>query len=263
MMHKTFQLLALLLTIGNLYGQQTMQSGVGMSAGINNAGTTFINTQNGASLMLEFTVGEVASNTFTNNHILTQGLLQPFTQNHSPLPVTGLQFLARRLNNSQVQLDWKTQQEIDNRGFGIERRRENESNFVQQGFVASKASGGNSTMPLQYVQLDTNAYTGRTYYRLKQEDLNGRFAYSVVRLVSGETTKTITLKAWPLPAKDFFVSTTGISKDVLQVFDAGGRLVKQINITENEVVGINGLAQGAYFLKLREQKDLVQKVVVQ
>ena len=60
------------------------------------------------------------------------------------LPVIGLEFDAKRINNNQVQLNWKTQQEFNNLGFSIERKKENENNFISRGFVNSLATGGNS-----------------------------------------------------------------------------------------------------------------------
>jgi hypothetical protein len=150
--------------------------------GVDNAGTTFI----AGNAMIEFTVGEAASITLNSaNNMLTQGILQPYSIGGT-LPITGLEFYAKRLNSTTVQLDWKTLQEINNKGFSIERKKENENNFAAMGFVNSNANGGNSSFPLQYQKLDNNNFTGNTYYRLKQEDFDGRSTYSVVRIVKGD-----------------------------------------------------------------------------
>lgn len=227
--------------------------------GIDNAGESQLH----GSILLESTLGEWMTTTRTgNNCMITQGILQPYPSIVA-LPVTGLAFYAKRISQQQVQLDWKTLQEVNNKGFRIERKTGNEANFSAVRFINSKALNGNSSLPLNYMQTDTNTFSGQTYYRLKQEDLNGAFVYSVIRVVNGEADKTVVLKAWPLPAKDFFVSASGIVKDVLLVFDASGRWVKQFAITDGEVVSVNGLAPGTYFLKLKEQKDVVQKVLVQ
>jgi hypothetical protein len=216
------------------------------------------------NVTFEFSLGEVATTTISNNHIITQGLLQPAGQStNAPLPVTALQFHTKRINAQHVQLDWKTVQEVNNKGFYIERRKEPENKFTAIRFINSKAINGNSNLPLNYVQVDTNAYAGNTYYRLKQEDFDGKSAYSVIRVITGSD-KTVTLKAWPIPAPvDFSVAVTGVQKDQLLIYDMSGKLVKQVTVTENEVTKITNLRAGTYIIKLKSEPGLLQKVIVQ
>lgn len=83
--------------------------------GLTNAGATLIS----GNIMVEFTTGEAASITLnTSGNILTQGLLQPYNSAAS-LPVTGLDLLARRTDGKTVLLQWKTLQEVNNKGFHI------------------------------------------------------------------------------------------------------------------------------------------------
>lgn len=230
-------------------------------SGTDNAGTTFI----AGNAMIEFTVGEAASLTLNGGgNMLTQGILQPYS-NGSILPITGFEFYAKRISNTQVQLDWKTIQEINNRGFNVERKKENETSFANMGFVNSNANGGNSSFPLQYQKLDNNNFAGNTYYRLKQEDFDGRATYSVVRIVKGDVSKQLTMQVWPVPAVGFFnVSVSGIHKpDMIQVIDMNGRLVKQYTIQNQTQQQVNGLPAGTYFIKLGSDKTVGQKVIVQ
>ncbi|WP_164972759.1 T9SS type A sorting domain-containing protein [Lacibacter luteus] len=265
-------------TPGTMYTQDFLQPDAGITSvlppfnnvvlntgsGIDNAGTTFINKN--AGILLEFTLGEMASKSYQQtNAIVTQGILQPYNNLEGPLPVVGLEFNAKRISNSNVQLDWKTVQEIDNKGFSIERKKENETKFAQLGFVPSAAANGNSSLPLNYMHIDTNSYAGKTYYRLKQEDIDGKFFYSVVRLVNGSNAKLVVLKAWPIPAVgNFNVVVQGIAKqETVQLFDVNGRLVKSVLVNDQIPVTINGLTPGTYILKLSSDGGLVQKVIVQ
>ncbi|MEN9548851.1 MAG: hypothetical protein RIR12_1442 [Bacteroidota bacterium] len=230
-------------------------------AGIDNAGTTFIN----GNSMLEFTLGEVASITHSSaNNVLTQGILQPLPVGVT-LPVTGLEFYTKRLNNTTVHLEWKTLQEINNRGFHIERKKEIEGDFADIGFVSSNALGGNSSLPLSYVKTDANAYTGNTYYRLKQEDIDGRITYSLIRIVKGDVSKQLTMQVWPVPsASSVNVLVGGLEKpDMLMVFDLSGKLIKQHIIQHNIQVQLNSLTPGTYILRLADTKDVAEKIVVQ
>ncbi len=181
-----------------------------------------------------------------------------------PLPVTGLEFNAKRINSNQVELTWKTKQEFNNKGFGIERKKENENGFTTTGFVNSLAPGGNSNVTLSYSKIDENNFSGITYYYLRQEDINGRFTYSVIRFVTGSIEKSMSLKIWPIPSQgDINVLLQGIEKDMLQVFDMNGRLVQQLPVLNNIQQKISGLTSGSYIIRLAAQSDLVQKIIIQ
>src|SRR5262249_38537027 len=153
----------------------------------------------------------------------------------------------------------------NNLGFHIERKKETDNNYIDLGFVGSKAPGGNSGFPLEYSKTDTNSFAGKTWYRLKQEDNDGHFAYSVIRMVSGDATKTVALKAWPIPSDgDFNILASGIDKTAtVQIVDATGKLIRQITVTDNVQQKVDRLPAGVYYLRLAGNTDLSQKIVVQ
>ena len=250
-----YYIIVLLLIVANHVKAQTITPAI-----INNSGTRGVAN----NIHFEFSLGESFTTTIGNGTVITQGLLQPITLAQAPLPVLGLEFNAKRINNSKVQLDWKTAQEIDNKGFYVERKKENEINFTQLHFVKSAAPNGNSSLPLNYSHVDANDFRGKTYYRLKQEDLDGKFMYSIVRLINGNNGKVISMKAWPIPSTGpVNISAEGIENDVVLVFDNNGRLMKQLTITAQTPVQLTGLAPGTYIVKLGSQKELYQKIIVQ
>lgn len=182
----------------------------------------------------------------------------------STLPATGLQFNVNRISNSKVLLAWTTNQEFNNKGFSIQRRKENETDFTTTSFFNSIAPGGNSSTPLQYAKTDTNGFAGISYYRLKQEDIDGRFTFSVIRLVKGSDDRTVSLKVWPIPsAGDVHVSIKGVEKDMLQVFDMKGRLMQQFPVLNTVQKEISGLLPGSYFIRLFGQQGIFQKIIIQ
>lgn len=252
---KQLQILLILLFQITILSAQTITGSVTNSSG--SSGTV-------NNIHFEFNLGETFTTTIGNETVITQGLLQPITLMQGPLPVLGLEFNAKRINNNKVQLDWKTAQEIDNKGFYVERKKEGEINFTQLHFVKSAAPNGNSSLPLNYSHIDTNSFRGKTYYRLKQEDLDGKFMYSIVRLVNGNNGKVISMKAWPIPSTGLVnITAEGIENDALLVFDNNGRLIKQLTITAKTPVQLTGLAPGTYIVKLGSQKELYQKIIVQ
>lgn len=216
------------------------------------------------NIHFEFNLGESFTTTIGNSQLVTQGLLQPIVLAQGPLPVLGLEFNAKRISNNKVQLNWKTVQEIDNKGFYVERKKESDLNFTQLHFVQSAAPNGNASLPLSYAHVDTNSFAGKTYYRLKQEDIDGRYMYSTIRLVNGNNHQPVVLKAWPVPAVgNFNVQVQGILKqDVLQLFDVHGRLLKTYPVQEQVPINISGLAPGTYFVRLVSDVSIQQKVIV-
>ena len=250
-----YYLIILLVILSNHVKAQTITPAV-----TNNSGTSGVIN----NIHFEINFGESFTTTIGNGTIITQGLLQPITLAQGPLPVLGLEFNAKRINTSKVQLDWKTVQEIDNKGFFVERKKENEVNFTQLHFVKSAVPNGNSSLPLSYSHVDANDFRGKTYYRLKQEDVDGKFMYSTVKLVNGNNGKSISLKAWPIPSTGpVNISAEGIDNDILLVFDNNGRLMKQLSITAKTPVQITGLMPGSYIVKLGSQKELYQKIIIQ
>jgi hypothetical protein len=70
----------------------------------------------------------------------------------------------------------------------------------------------------------SNYHPGNIAYRLKQEDVDGKYVYSVIRVVNGEAEKLVSLKAWPIPApREFSVVLSGLDKDVVLIYDMNGR----------------------------------------
>jgi hypothetical protein len=127
--------------------------------------------------------------TFNNRFVEFSGT-QSFSQfvitqgGSSPLPVSLLSFEAEWLEGTKNLLKWTTVSEQDNRGFEIEKSSD-ALTFVNIGFVDG---AGNSNQLIDYQFIDTEATTS-TYYRLKQVDNSGEFAYSNVVFVKSNNSK--------------------------------------------------------------------------
>lgn len=239
----------------------TSQAQMILPSVVNSGGSTGIVN----AIHFEFNLGEVFSSTITNGSIVTQGLLQPLSASQAPLPVMGLEFTTKRINANQVLLNWSTIQEMSNSGFYIERKKADETNFTSLAFISSKAIGGNSSTPLSYVYTDANGYAGKTYYRLRQVDIDQHYTYSPIRIVEGQEEKAVIVKAWPIPTADNLnVKVTGIDKtEQLQVIDMQGRIVKRYAISNGQTITITGLPTGAYILRLNKEVPVTEKIVVQ
>ena len=93
------------------------------------------------------------------------------------LPVELSRFDADVIKDKVV-LKWRTESEIDNRGFEIQRSYDG-SSWRSLDFV----SGGGTTHQVRNYQYDDYPNPGHVYYRLRQVDWNGKFELSVVKTV--------------------------------------------------------------------------------
>lgn len=102
-------------------------------------------------------------------------------QTEFPLPVELSSFTAKVLRSGGIQLNWRTETEVNNFGFEVERLQnykiEKLQDWIKIGFVEGH---GNSNSPKDYSFEDNNAQYGSYAYRLKQVDTDGSFEYSKV-----------------------------------------------------------------------------------
>ncbi len=114
------------------------------------------------------------------------------TDSSVPLPVELVSFSAG-FREGVVELNWKTQSEVDNDYFTVQRT-ENAELFED---VIRVAGHGTTTAVHHYSAIDDNPETGRWYYRLRQTDFNGSSSYS--KLVSVEVPVSVEEGIYPNP----------------------------------------------------------------
>jgi hypothetical protein len=161
----------------------------------------------------------------------------------SPLPVELSLFTAKVLRNGGIKLDWRTETEVSNYGFEIERSEINPNSkirnpqFSKIGFVEGH---GNSNSPKEYNFTDNNAQYGSYAYRLKQIDTDGQFEYSkVIEIDAGNIPDGFVLEQnYPNP----FNPSTTIKFAVAETQNAE---LKVFDILGNEVATLfNSIAEG-------------------
>ncbi len=118
------------------------------------------------------------------------------------LPVRMLNFSGERKNNS-ILLSWATSDEVNNRGYAIEKSIDGRT-WLDIGFVPAAEEGA---LLNKYSFTDDNPANGKNYYRLRQEDLDRNAAYSKVIAISFDNSSSFQCYAgYPNP----FVSNTAI-----------------------------------------------------
>jgi Secretion system C-terminal sorting domain len=190
-------------------------------------------------------------------------LFSPFTiLSPSALPVELVEFKAKAVGNNAL-LTWSTATEYNNRGFNIEKSLDGNT-FNTVGFVKGN---GNSNILLNYNFTDKD-FTQTAFYRLKQEDFDGKIDYS--RIVQLEKTKTSKFKVYPnpllknAPLSIEYVSEGNEAIDVT-ISDVSGRIIfqnKYDNTSNLMTIPTQDLARGVYFVKVQNGLNVnIQKVV--
>lgn len=95
------------------------------------------------------------------------------TEASVPLPIELVEFLAV-VKERRVQLSWITDSELNNDYFVIERTSDGEV-FTE---VEKIRGAGTTNERKEYTTVDFQPAIGRSYYRLKQVDFDGKFTYS-------------------------------------------------------------------------------------
>jgi hypothetical protein len=221
----------------------------------------------GGGYSLSYTVGETIVTTLqAGSYLLTQGFQQPTPM--LALPISLVNFTATRTEAALVELQWHTASENNNKGFDLERRLDNETDFVKQTVVASQAINGNSSTLLRYIFKDPNSFSGTSYYRLKQWDYDNRSTYSFIKAVNGLSDASVSLVVFPNPSNgQFKIILKGAGAGVqASITDPSGRLIRRVSLENDEPVMISNLLPGLYIVTIPDAfglgRSFSEKVMV-
>ncbi len=184
---------------------------------------------------------------------------------YTSLPIVLTDFNATKIKND-VELNWTTSSEINNRGFDIERSVDGKT-FEKINFVKGK---GNAVSVNSYQFTDhgvlssANSNQSTIYYRLKQIDFNGKFSFSKIVEVNLKNAVSNSITVFPNP----FNSTINVNvfTETSQAFeicvtDLQGRNIATLNRTADK--GLNTLQldelslfkQGIYFIQIKTNTE--------
>jgi|GEM_PF-1974606 len=219
-------------------------------------------------------VGLLGSNVYwgfsTGCYCVTGGpVVQDITLNGiALLPLTLLEFKGSVVNHNGV-ISWKTAEEINTHSFDIERSVDG-INYTAVGNVAAANRPGDH----QYTYTDnatSSLGAAVVYYRLKQIDIDGRYTYSKIVVLSLDNSKNIVL-LYPNPVSDngsLTITVNRPGKVQGRIIDLSGKLVKEYQwqlIAGSTALSLDlsKLAKGMYYLELKgeainERKQFVKQ----
>ena len=115
--------------------------------------------------------------------------------------------------------------------------------------IATVAANGNSSQPTIYAALDKTAPPTTLYYRLRQVDRDGTYAFSPVAKVAGGAAGKVLLYPNPAHSRISFPAAAATPYRVLN--QLGQPLLRGTTEAGNPSIGIETLAPGLYFLELQ------------
>jgi len=178
------------------------------------------------------------------------------------LPVTFMNFDGV-LQNNQAVLNWSTSNEINNKGYEIQKSVDGQT-FADIGFVQG---AGSSSSVNKYTFSDAKLLSGSNYYRLKQIDFDGRFSYSsTIKLDFSKFNWTILGN----PSRNSWIQLQ-IDKPAnisIQIISLNGKIIQTINKgnisqgTYSVPINLSNFAPGIYIVKLIADNQTYSKKII-
>ncbi|MFA6923790.1 MAG: choice-of-anchor tandem repeat GloVer-containing protein [Bacteroidales bacterium] len=200
-------------------------------------------------------IGSTLYGTTLFGGVYDQGVLFGWTD-ETILPITLLNFNGKYITNKTF-LTWTTASEINNDNFIVQKS----TNGVDFENIMKIKGAGNSIQTKQYSCTDDNPYKGVSYYRLQQNDYDGKSSYSKIISVSNYDNPSIKIISSHNTNSVIIQNESGNNLNLF-LYDMQGKLYKHSNV-ENGFTEINNLNHGIYILTLRNDKyNTSQKIII-
>lgn len=194
----------------------------------------------------------ISTTSFIDNAGMGQDVLNVVT-NLAPLPVRFLSFEANKTGDD-VQLIWKVSDEENVNGYYVERSA-NGINWETIGFEAFQSvSSAINTYGLK----DQSPLKGINYYRIRQQDIDGRVNYSVTRTIRMDI-NSMQVHLYPVPARNVLnvnIQSTINAPAMIKITDILGRTIRHSGIQlrtggQTEEIPVSNMRSGMYLIEIQ------------
>ena len=182
------------------------------------------------------------------SRIEVEFLLEP----SSPLPLNLISFSATKTAENENTLNWNTSNQVNFAGFEIQKST-NTKAFETIGNISATNFSKNN-----YRFIDNQATEPINYYRLKMNDLDGKFEYSKIVSVKNESIQSTIGDFYPNPSQSFTQIKINASKAdtyTIVAHDLMGRILQtdKMDLKEGENIvkyQTNNLPKGLSFIRI-------------
>ena len=220
----------------------------GIAAGTNTGMTTVIEQYlqaHGNGTLTNFALSGSSSNYVAQNSSL------------AVLPLRWLSFTAQQQNET-VLLQWTTASELNTNDFAMEHSIDGK-NWKN---IGSVLAAGNSNGTHSYNFLHNAPVNGINYYRIRQNDNDGRYNYSkIVSVNISEETNPFKLVANPVVDQTLQLQINSSSGQIITLISNDGKILWSKEFSRGfHSLNVHTLSKGVYFLKGENysEKFLVQ-----
>jgi hypothetical protein len=170
------------------------------------------------------------------------------------VPVEFYEFKVSRKGEDAAYIQWSTASETNNEKFLVERSIDG-LNYTT---IANIAGAGNSVSVQNYTMLDPSLEPRTYFYRIKQVDFDGKYSYSVVRILNLNSNLVAQPEIYPVPFNGDLKVKMELdteSETELKIIDMNGKTVLRKSFEGTKGTNIfnlntTQLTSGVYFLEI-------------
>jgi hypothetical protein len=182
------------------------------------------------------------------------------------VPVEFYEFKVSRKGEDAAYIQWSTATELNNEKFLVERSIDG----ITYKTIATVAGAGNSVSVQNYTMLDPSLEPRTYYYRIKQIDFDGKYSYSVVRILNLNSNLVAQPEIYPVPFNGDLkvkMELDAESETELKILDLNGKTVlrKLFEGTKGtNIFNLNTtqLTYGVYFLEISNGGNVYSEKIV-
>lgn len=160
-----------------------------------------------------------------------------------PLPMVWLDVFAQR-RNGLIQISWQTADEDNCDNYQVEKS----GNGTNWSSLGNTIKANNTTGPNNYSLNDNNLPAAISFYRVRQNDLDGKYTYS--KTVAIKTDQPGGVWLYPIPANNVLTVAAGGNLQLrsVNIYNMAGSLVAfaQPQRTASHTINVQQLAAGTY-----------------
>jgi glucose/arabinose dehydrogenase len=158
-------------------------------------------------------------------------------------------FVAKLLNNNEVEVSWQTTMETNAEKFDIQKSID--SKIWET--IGSEKAVGESIEILNYRFIDKDIANGISYYRLKMIATDGAVEYSLIKAIQKNVLNQIG-GIYPNPAADILnINDIDFEENNFSIYTVNGQEMTQFTIKNDnqKTINLGKLPKGKYFIKTK------------
>ncbi len=211
----------------------------------NSTGNSFTLTGLNVGMVYTIQVFEYNGNTGAEKYHLATAANNPNSQTTAGLlPVSWIDFTAST-QNGNIALNWSTASEVDTKDYIIQKSK----NSVQWYNIGTVPAMQNNQSTSHYQFIDKQPMQSINYYRLLQNDLNGRSSYSKIINVKFESANS-SIFVYPNPVVNGAFNIQVEYPSTALLYNNSGLLIWKKELSSGtQKINVANLSKGLYLLK--------------